>query len=313
MRVEVTSTVFETDAYAEEILRLLQHFKRGRHEWTVNPLATGTVAAFIERNVPKLAPAYLALMEEAATEYAYTTSRDAPPVRISPEDVADHVEDLDKPAVVMVENDANDGGFIKAIALVFGDQALLKAIERDWLVIEHGGGGGDTVRRARDKHAGFRRLVRVAVLLDSDRMTPDEQSKHEAAAEDLRRKGIKVHVLRLREAENYIPDKCLRELPSQRPAATTVNALLRLTKEQRGHYDMKRGFKKGKVCKEQKALFGGLAPEVLRDLTGGFGPKTISCLIDHAHLLSEEDFRVDVGEDVPDELRSLLAMLREIL
>lgn len=313
MRVELTGAVLETDAHAEEILRLLQHFKVGRHEWTVNPLVTDTIAAYIERNVPKLAPGYLALMEEAAEEYAYTTPGDPSPVRISPEDVEDHVEDLGRPAVVMVENDATDGGFIRAIALVFEDADILKAIDRDWLVIDHGGGGGDTIRRARDKRARFRRLTRVAVLLDSDRMAPDEPSKHEPAVEDLRARGIRVHVLGLRESENYIPDKCLRKLPSQQPAATTANALARLSKEQRGHYDMKSGFKRGKVSRPQRSLFGDLAPQVLRDLAGGFGPKTINCLMDHAHLLTEEDFRADVGAGVPDELRGLLAMLREIL
>ncbi|GGV44134.1 hypothetical protein GCM10010182_80800 [Actinomadura cremea] len=313
MRVELTTAVLETDAHAEEILRLLHHFKQGRHEWSVNPLLTDTIESFIERNVPKLAPRYLALMDKAAEQYAYTPPGDAAAVRVSPEDVEDHVEDLGRSAVVMVENDATDGGFIKAVALVLKDAALLEALDREWLVIDHGGGCGDTIRRAKDKHGRFRRLTRVAVLLDSDRVTPDDPPQQEPAIGDLRARGIKVHVLRLRESENYIPDKCLRKLPSQQTAPTTANALAQLSKTQRGHYDMKKGFQKGKVSMPQRPLFGGLSPQLVRDLTGGFGPKTINCLVDHAHLLSEEDFRSDVGETVPDELRDLLAMLREIL
>ncbi|SEF58079.1 hypothetical protein SAMN04489712_101493 [Thermomonospora echinospora] len=315
MRVELTAAVLETDAHAEDVVLLLRYFKEGRHEWAIGPLLVDAVKVFVDRHVPVLAPAYKLLAEQAALRHtAYRTPSDPEPVRLAPDDIKEHVADLRKSAVVMVEDDATDGGFLKVIARVFDAADVLRAVDRGWLVIDHGGGAGGAFRRAEEKRKEFARLPRVAVVVDSDREMPDDPPKHETKISELRAKNVRVHVLRLREIENYIPDKCLYRLPSQQDDPARVKALARLSKEQRAHFDMKNGFgKRSKVHPRQHALFGKLDPELRKDLGRGFGPNVIRCLLNHADALTEEDFRRDVGPDVPGELRAMLAMIREIV
>jgi hypothetical protein len=314
MRVETTVELFQTDEHVEHLLALLRHFSEKRHDWAVDPLDVETVEAFLERNVPRLAPVYKALAKHAALrQAAYATPKDGRPVRISPADVADHVSDLSRPAVVMVEDDANDGGFIKVIAKVFGESGLLLAIEKDWLVIDHGGGTPGVFRRAPEARGRFRRLSRVAVVLDSDRKVPDDPPDHDEDIAKLRAADVKTHVLKLREIENYIPDKALRLAGPQCRPETKVAALAHLTKDQRGYYDMKSGFRGGTIPACQQTLYDGVPDEVVQGLAGGFGRQVIKTFIQHADQLTEDDFRNDAGSDIPAELRAMLAMIREIV
>jgi len=313
MRVELTTAVFDADEHVEDVLTLLKRFAAGRHRWVVEPTQVKAVESFLDRHYPTLAASYKDLARQSARQRAYSTPGAPAPLRVSADDFADYMADLERPAVVMVENDASDGGFIKAIACVFKDGVIVTAIENEWLVIDHGGGTAGLFRRASDKHSRFRRVSRVAVVLDSDRRLPGDPPDKHADIERLRADGIKVHVLRLREIENYIPDKVLRELPRQVKPLPKVAALGRLTKEQRGHYDMKSGFKNGVVPPEQRPLYDGVPQDVINDLADGFGRKVIETFLEHAAELTEEDFRTDVGPDAPEELRAMLEMLREIV
>jgi hypothetical protein len=314
MRVETAAEVFQTDDHAHDVLALVRHFREKRHDWALNPLVVPAVEDYLDRHVPLLARSYKDLARQAALrEGAYTTPRDGRPVRITPEDIANLVHDLGRPAVVMVENDASDGGFIKAVARILRDAGVLAAIDNEWLVIDHAGGAPDLFRRAKDKRDRFRRLSRVAAVLDGDRMLPGDPPDHHEDIEKLRAGDVRVHVLQLREIENYIPDRVLRLVGPQCRPEIKIAALGSLTKEQRGHYDMKVGFKNGNVAPAQEELYENVPRDVIEDLDGGFGRKVIATFLTHAEVVTEEDLRSDVGPDVPAELRAMLAMIREIV
>ena len=90
-------------------------------------------------------------------------------------------------------------------------------------------------------------------------------------------------VLHKRESENYIPVDGLGEranVPAHRVGSTRHaplrRAFLNLMQEQRDHYDMKTGFKKGShgeavIPESQRELFGEVPQGQLSNLCGGFG------------------------------------------
>jgi hypothetical protein len=186
-------------------------------------------------------------------------------------------------------------------------------VKRDWLVIDNGGGLAGACRRAREEREKFRLIPRVAALFDSDRMVPASSEKAHALAERLRGHDILVHVLEFREAENYIPNRVLHTLKPYHLIHPRIDALKRLSHEQRGHFDMKRGFDRTSgVPDSQKVLFAGVPSQVIAMLGQGFGSNVIEELGERADALGEADF-AGLGPDVCRELRSILEMLRKIV
>jgi hypothetical protein len=315
MRVELTAAVLEMEEPADEISTLLAHFNKKRHSWVIAPQLVRAADAFIERNMaPLRVPAFKQLVRQAAKQQlAYRPSAAQQPVRISPEDLKEHVEDLDRPAVLVVENDGSDKCFVKAVAKIFGASDILAAIDKRWLEFGHGG-GTDIYRRAEEEHDSFRRVKRAAALLDSDRLAPGTPEKNAHVIAELRALGLRVHVLTLREAENYLPNKVLRAVKPLRTSSRRLDHLRQLNHDQRGHFDMKHGFKRSKgVPEQQRDLFADVHPRTIAGLEDGFGQGLLTTFESMADRLTDTDLARDVGEAVPGELRGLLAMLREIL
>src|SRR5262249_13891263 len=117
----------------------------------------------------------------------------------------------------IVEDQDSDGCFIRVLARVLQADQVLRALSQGWLEIEHGG-GGSLAKVAESAVGRYRRLVRVAALLDSDRMVPGQRTNSHEKADRLRLLGVLVHVLELREAENYVPNRILRTIGRPRDA-----------------------------------------------------------------------------------------------
>lgn len=178
------------------------------------------------------------------------------------------------PLAILVENDASDGALVTASMLAFADEATLRvwsAGERanppGWTYVFCGGETSRKIREhgAKDGAAGPRAIV----MLDSDEELPPHLRAHgapgkkapdEALARGL---GLHVHVLPLREAENYLPDAFWdawldesRDRTSYRPV---IAALCRLTPDQRDHLDME-GDKRIQASTTFGPLFDGSDP-----------------------------------------------------
>lgn len=165
--------------------------------------------------------------------------------------------------------------------------------------------------------------VRVVALLDSDRRRPLERTRAHEKAEDLQNLGILVHVLELREAENYVPNRVLsfviarsRDVQRKRDAKRKLEYVKRLSLTQRGYYDMKIGFRqKGDmfaIHSEQKELFDGLDDRIVRALGSGFGQDLLVTLERQCGSLTEEDFS-KLGAGVVAELHKLLSMISSVV
>jgi hypothetical protein len=313
--VSTDPAVFDIDDNFEPAVGFMDLLIKGRHLWDVDPASEERAALFFAKHSPLRAPVYRQIMQKgfaAATLVGSSRPRGA---HITSGNVHDAVSDLTQPAVVIVENATSDGLFIRAVFQAFQRGELLAAIEQSWLVVRQSGGGGEFTKVASDTAEQFRVVVRVCGFLDSDRLIPGSRTQAHDKAEEAREIGIDVHVLELREAENYIPPSVLRGDDSTTRRRQTAEAFAQLTPEQRGHFDMKRGFKNKKgetaIPPEQQTLYASLGDELVEELADGFGGGILRWLAG-AEDLTAEDF-AEVGPGVVDEIRELIRMIDEVI
>jgi hypothetical protein len=308
-----------TDALADagaltDILLLLRTFAIGRHDLVAEPEEIDALRKYLATHAPGQPDPSSDLARKGTVAAMWTASQtQGTVVRITGQTLADSTADLCQPAVVVVENFESDGAFIRSIAKVLRSSRVSEALHEGWFLIESGGGGGEVPKVAVAKARHFRTVIRVAVLLDSDRWLPGERTKAHDKADFLASIGIVAHVLEFREAENYVPNRALAATRSPRHASQRLNHLKRLTPAQRAHFDMKRGFgPSGQVRAEQVTLYSALYPNVIHGLREGFGSDLLRQLEDRSDTLTESDF-ASLGDGAVEELRSLLAKLASVI
>jgi len=321
VRVELAPEVFadgedttgsDDPTYLTHLYSLLYCFIDERHEWVTNGLVVVAVEEFLPKHLPSLADTLASTARKAATAQVWTGTSQVDPevVRVTRADLVEHAADLCQRAVVVVENQGSDGRFLAAVAHVLGDERVRRAFEHDW--VEFANGGGSTlVSVAEQAVRRFRRVVRVAAVLDSDRLLPRQRTSSDDKADRLRRLGVAVHVLARREAENYVPYRVLATVGRPGEASRKVTLLKQLTPEQRAHYDMKHGFRRVDRSQETRDAFEKLFPTFVpptprTGLHDGFGDRLLDELHAHRERLTEDDF-AQLGPDVVAELRELLA------
>ncbi|WP_030453961.1 hypothetical protein [Herbidospora cretacea] len=311
MRVEISPHLYASPAYADEVAAMLRQFVKGRHVWVIGFADLEQLGAYLRREmVPKNAQVHQDLAREAVKQNAAYRAGSALPVVLTGDNVIRQVADLERCAVVVVEDNATDGCFLKAIAKVFGRADILRALADGRLEIRHGGGADGACRIAREEHS-TRVIPRVAALLDSDRLLPGDRPKSQEKFDALQARGVHVHVLEFRESENYIPNKALRAAKPLKESSERLSHLKTLSVVQRAHFDMKAGFKGG-VPDRQLPLYADVPSHVLLGLQTGFGAKIIEVLGREANTLNQEDFD-KLGPTVADEMHAILDMLGKIV
>lgn len=298
---------------------LLHAFTEERHEWAADEAAVTALASYFEGYAPTLAPAVRTLGPKAIVDAVWSANpADAAgvPVRVTAADLPALAEDLCRAAVLVVEDLVNDGAFVRAVATVFGRQRILTALDKQWLVLRHAGGTGRFPAVVEAERAGFRVLARIAVLADSDRLVPEQRTAIHDKAADFRAAGLSVHVLALREAENYLPNRVLAECGDRSTTSSTLTALKRLTPQQRGHYDMKRGFGDRKqpvrIPHQQRPLFDDLDHRTRDALRGGFGDGLLPLFERHSTRITVADIAA-LGKHVEADLRALLSTVESVI
>ncbi|MFB9360225.1 hypothetical protein [Actinoplanes nipponensis] len=252
-------------------------------------------------------------MGEKAIVSSVWGSNSADAVQVSAEDLEDAADDLCQPAVLVVEDQENDGCFVKSVASALGHTRLIDAIDRGWLVIRHAGGERLELV-AKNELLTFRRLSRIAALLDSDRWTPSDRTNNHVKAERLTALGISVHVLELREAENYVPSRILALIGKPAETSKKLEALKSLTPSQRGYYDMKFGFgpvaSPPRIRAEQTELFSTIDMPTLLRLRGGFGRKVLAAMYENRARLKQSDL---AALGVEQELEEMLMRIESLV
>jgi hypothetical protein len=217
---------------------------------------------------------------------------------------------LEDPAYIVLENASADWQFLRAMASAFGRIALLSAMNSAWIIPEHAGGSGEFLKRVDALLARGVVRWRVAVLCDSDRLTPGAlPPKVQRLVAELAQRNVVAFVLHKREIENYLPDDLIDD-PKHHDRFVSLQELTRV---QRDHFDMKLGFRSqdgsAQIPTEQTALFKDANPWHLNRLVGGFG-KNVGDRFKSSIL--REDL-TPVCDTKPGELEGILDDIEEML
>jgi hypothetical protein len=321
VRVEISPELYEHEDIAFQLTSVFRLFAWGRHDWAILPGHVELAVAYVEQHDRAVLPITAELARKASVRNAWdSTDAAVGRVTVTKETLDDDLADLQRPAYLVVENEISDGAFLRAVCHVFEGDDIIEALDQGRAELTNGGGGGQVPAYAAQRAGRFRRTVRVALVLDSDRFYADEETKSHELAAKAAEYGVRAHVLSLREIENYVPDRVLESLEPRHKYSAQLDALKQLSSEQRGCLDMKKGFGfgVGKTAKaphtKHKGLYDDLPSQVRDALRAGFGPDLVLKLeaLAKANALTVHDFG-DEESETTKELRALLGMLREII
>jgi hypothetical protein len=345
MRVEIPIDLLrdrEGNENAELVLKLISFFREARHDWILSPRHVDVVNEFCQRHIPTLAQAYLLLAQKASGMAHAWAPRGASAgvVRVTSETLEGDIRDLERSAVLVVENAIYDWQMIEALAHLLGCEDIVDAKKRSRLDVYNGGGKDGASRHAVDQVAKFTRTKRVVLVIDSDSFWPGERTNSHKQADAVVREGGNSHVLSFREMENYIPNRVLARQPRNSGAqvgmAKRLESLKKLSAEQRAHFDMKHGFKgkprkapessrrkprhSGKVGKtyyipsQQNDLYEGVDKQDLINLQEGFGtdlPGLFLNAVRHGGISEKDLGGLKLG--ATQELRLMLDKIRSVI
>jgi hypothetical protein len=317
VHVSIEYQVFDQCGLGElpAIMKLMSGFSQGRHDWVeLNPKNLECAEQYFLTHTTSYAPIATELARKGSVAALAWSASPGIHVEVRRDQLEPAVEDLDRPAELVVENSIADGGFIRAICRAFGDQRILNALEKQWLEIISGGGSMTAVV-AQERAAKFRLHVRVVTLLDSDSLYPQHRTTNHDKADALQQCSIQTHVLTLREVENYIPNCLLAALGKPQATTKRLFEFRKLSLAQRGYFDMKSGFTKDEQSRkvippQRQELYASLPADVRRAIHEGFGQDVIAKAVSYAARLTEQDFD-KLGVAV--ELRKLLATINTVI
>lgn len=199
---------------------------------------------------------------------------------------------ISTPFQVIVENENFDGAFILWMARAAGYTKLLTAYRSGRFVFRHAGGKDSIYRSANifskgvwarndNRHEKAFRLWLCAIL-DNDATHPNHKPNKDIISRTQRITAF-VHELRKRSIESYIPAPIIKKLDNSKSSQEKVDALFRMTEQQRNHYHMKRGFRfrtdiiptkanyMAHAKHEEKSLYNSVNEQDWEKLMDGFG------------------------------------------
>lgn len=224
---------------------------------------------------------------------------------------------IDTPFRILLENGRYDRAFLLAMSND-DDHDLLLRLENERRLVFAGGGGIDELRELVNETYSREtvRHLRCWALFDSDAPSPGAVSKsaHDTA-QALDEAEIPRHMLQRRAIENYMPRGTLGVwayiMPgSGKDRVAKLEALVRMTPDQRAHYHMKSGFSLTPTADEQ-TLFKNLSDADRIVLKDGIGKRLSDLYRDVERGKLRRHIKAD-GSDVEltGPISSLIEMLR---
>lgn len=283
MLLEVEADAFACDDHLV-VYRLFGLGIDGRHRWRLGPAAALAAEDFAASNMPGMR-ATAEFVRKIAEESANPVPGGMARVVVTRQELRDTVADLERAAVVVVEDGISDECFVLALARAFGESRVVAAERLGWLRFSHAGGLGRMAVFAAREREQFKMVVRVAALLDSDRSAPRQRTPNHDKLERIKACGVsEVHMWQGREVENYVPTRVWdHHFPHKKVEVDRIRATI---PAHRAYLDVK------VLLRGRRGMPSPLIPEEL--------------------ILNESDF-AELGADAVDELRTLLAMICRIL
>jgi len=315
VRVLVGSSVFDGTVEVPAVLRLVHFAYERRHRVLVR-----SREAYLRWSEAHVAPRSAEVYAQGLDWSEEVETRDPARYELSVEavsvngllDVQRAIERLERPFVLVVENDHSDRRFLEAVAPDECKDRLRELMRKSWLQC-----------RARDGKRGIPKLIadglsdtlgeaeRFYVVFDSDLEAPGllraENQKVREACEAL---GVRHHMLARRTIENYLTRPALmgwvkRQENDAAGHTARVDALYgdwcAERPSRRHHYFMKRGLKN----MARGAQYEGIPHDLEQTLLAGFG-NAVTEAFDVAPL-RENDLR-DEGswDELSDLVRDVL-------
>lgn len=322
--------IFATDALQDaaawrHLDLVLYKIEDGWHEWQIDdpePLESSPYLKGSNR------PSLRKLFEEASVrstyprngslhQWAWTISNVPAAGSLAPAAAAAF---FTAPLKVLVENRFTDGLLLDTVLDFLAPDELqdfLRGCQDKPFTYDSGGGAGELPKLIEDharQNANRGCPPRAVVFADSDARFPAERSKQASAvAQACMDHGIDCLILKKRTIENYIPDEILlawaREA-SNTAALPRVEALCRLSTEQRDHLALKKRFPANWETEQERQLFASV-PDADRALLQqrGFN-EPIELLDTHKAALCADALR---RRDHGGDLGRLVTMLLEAL
>lgn len=224
---------------------------------------------------------------------------------------------IETPFRILLENGRYDRAFLLAMCSD-DDHDLLLRLESERRLAFVGAGGIDELRELVNETYSREsvRHLRCWALFDSDAPSPGAVSKSACdTGQALDEAEIPKHMLQRRAIENYIPNGTLGVWAYSAPGSrkervAKLEALARMTPDQRAHYHMKSGFSPTPTAGEE-ALFKNLSDPDRVALKDGIGKK----LSDLYREVERDKLRRHIKADRSDveltgPITSLIEMLR---
>jgi len=220
---------------------------------------------------------------------------------------------LTQPFYVIVEDATRDRDFLLAVATAERKCRLTECADRGWLKFEHGGG----ITRMRERVAELLqdrgKALRAWVLFDSDALRPGVPSRDSRRLAGACQRRVAFHQLSRRAVENYLPLPALETWANDASRKRKVRALRKLRKDQRFHYNMKRGFAQDAKRADSDAagdLYDELDPGLLQALQHGIDVGIAELFNGKAFPIQgswlHQDEQLSETEPMLDEMLSLL-------
>ncbi|MDI1366455.1 MAG: hypothetical protein PSX79_16620 [bacterium] len=268
------------------------------------------------------------------TQLAWTT-RDAAQHRITPIEViagpasdwgatppqlttTDALSLVDTPFKILLENGRFDRAFLLAM-MPSSFRPFFEWLEHTDQLMFFGTGGLGELKKVVDEQVSrkeHRRLTHWA-MFDSDAGAPGERSRDaRQAVEACQERQVPFHILQRRALENYVPKAALFDWANSGGADAglrreRIDALFRMTPEQRHHFHFKSGFPQHPSASEG-ALFATVPGDVRATLAGGIHKNAIGRLFTSAtqDRLCEQVGREGSGAELLPGLTAVMELLR---
>jgi len=229
-------------------------------------------------------------------------------------DVAKLAHFCELPTVLIVENIATDGEWVKFIVSKLRPRLTRYLSGRHiGLEVRQAGGIGEIPKELERVVDRYRKALphdsiplRVIALADSDSISPGNLSLN---AREVRRMATRLgatsHILTKRTIENYVPDGSLRMYAIHRPNyAAAIRFIVSLTGPARDHYPMKEGLKESEL-EATGSMYPPSTPLGLK-----IGDFIIDFINDMTPLVDSSELRQRDGKN---ELEDFLNLLEENL
>lgn len=269
MNVELSAAVLADASAVRHLDAIGWLFVDGRHRWVVTDLEDMCRSAWLRSAIVR-APELCEHAEKAARALLDVDLLVMPlgtPPRVQgrcwvlPADIAETV--MRSPLVVIVENSVCDGAFLRHLVLRHGEARLRRRLgedcftrlrekwanatgDGDWFRVQHGGGSTTSGQLQLVASATPAGMHRIFALVDSDRALPNAAIAPTSTAGQVvamcsQLAGqypalrVDLHVLDMREVENYLP----RDVLLQYDHNTTTTRWDQLSEPDRDHVDLK--------------------------------------------------------------------------